>query len=177
VAVVPSSDPHAWLRPIFARLQASPAFGQSARAHQFAQLCDALSAEHPSEAEEMRHWSNATQNALLAHLASAVEEPPVLEQPPSIQFQQPPSMAQPPSIDEPPPIQDTSPQELSHVWRATKNHVEMHCVLQFLLTGTDVWLFEGDSVQRTQSCRDAVEAIALAEQWRKEMMGRGWKSE
>jgi hypothetical protein len=151
VAVVPSSDPHAWLRPIFARLQANPAFGQSARANQFAQLCDGLSADHPNEAEEMRHWSNATQNALLAHLASPVEELPLIE--------------------------DTSPQELSRVWRATKDRLEMHCVLQFLLTGTDLWLFEGDSVQRTQPCRDAAEAIALAEQWRQEMIGRGWNPE
>jgi hypothetical protein len=173
VAVVPPSDPHAWLRPIFARLQANPTFSQIARAHQFAQLCDVLSADHPSEAEEMRHWSNATQNALLAHLASPAEELPSIEvqQPPPVQI--PP----PPRFEEPPLTEDTSPQELSHVWSATKDQLEMHCVLQFLLTGTDVWLFEGDSVQRTQPCRDAVEAMALAEQWRKEMTSRGWKSE
>ena len=171
MAVVPSSDPHAWLRPFFARLQANPAFRESARAHQFAQLCDALSVDHPSQAEVMRHWSNAAQNALLAHLASPVEERPSIEQPPPIQIQPPPS------YEEPLPIDDTSTQELSHVWSATKDHLEMHCLLQFLLTGTDVWLFEGDSVQRTQPCRDAAEAMALAEQWRKEMTGRGWKSE
>jgi hypothetical protein len=160
-------------------LQANPAFSQSARAHQFAQLCNALSAEHPSEAEEMRHWSNATQNALLAHLASPVDEPP------AIQIQQPHYAAPPPPVEvqqpvyveNPAALEDTSPQELSHVWRATKDHLEMHCVLQFLLTGTDVWLFEGDSVQRTQSCRDASEAIALADEWRNEMISRGWKSE
>lgn len=148
---------------MFARLQANSAFGQVARAHQFAQLCDALAVDHPGEAEEMRHWSNATQNALLAHLASPVNELPSIEQPPS--------------IEKPLSIEDASTQELSPVWRATKDRVEMHCLLQFLLTGTDVWLFEGDSVQRTQPCRDAAEAIALAEQWRKEMIGRGWKSE
>ena len=171
MAVVHSSDPHAWLRPFFARLQANKAFRESARAHQFAQLCDALAVGHPGEAEEMRHWSNATQNALLADLASPVEERPSIQPLPPIQVQ--PS----PLAEDPLPIQDRAAQELSHVWRATKDQLEMHCVLQFLLTGTDVWLFEGDSVQRTQQCRDAAEGISLAEQWRKEMIGHGWKSE
>ena len=125
----------------------------------------------------MRHWSNATQNALLAHLASPVEERPFIEQPPPVQIQEPPFVEEPLFVAEPLSIEDASTQELSHVWRATKDRLEMTCLLQFLLTGTDVWLFEGDRVQRTQPCHDAAEAIALAEQWRKEMVGRGWKSD
>jgi hypothetical protein len=169
VSAVPSSDPHAWLRPFFAGLQKNPAFNQSARAHQFAQLCNALSVDHPVEAEEMRHWSNAAQNALLAQLATAPGEPPVVEKPSFIETA--------PVIEQAPPSADLSAKELSYVWRATKDLVEMHCVLQFLPGGTDVWLFEGDNVQRTKPCRDAGDAMTLAEQWRKEMIAAGWKAE
>jgi hypothetical protein len=71
-----TSDPHAWLRPFYARLQAHPTFSDSAPAYQFAQLCDAVAVEHPREAEEMRHWSNASQTGLLVHLASSIQPTP-----------------------------------------------------------------------------------------------------
>ena len=71
-----SSDPHAWLRPFFARLQARPKFLDLAPAYQFKQLCDVLSVDHPNEAAQMRRWPNATQNAILAQLASSLEHTP-----------------------------------------------------------------------------------------------------
>jgi hypothetical protein len=71
-----SSDPHAWLRPFFTRLQARPKFGDLAPAYRFKQLCDAVSVDHPNEAAQMRAWPNATQNAILAHLATSHEHTP-----------------------------------------------------------------------------------------------------
>jgi hypothetical protein len=52
-----SSDPHAWLRPIFARLQTHPAFRQFAPSHQFEQLLRAVEREHPAKAASMREWT------------------------------------------------------------------------------------------------------------------------
>lgn len=70
------SDPHAWLRPIYARLRTHSAFDQFAPAHQFAQLCDAVSVDHPSQAAQMREWSVGAQEALLRHLATSIEQTP-----------------------------------------------------------------------------------------------------
>jgi hypothetical protein len=69
-----TSDPHAWLRPIYARLQAHPAFRQFAPSHQFDQLVQAVKREHPSKAAQMREWSVGAQHALLQHLASMVDQ-------------------------------------------------------------------------------------------------------
>src|SRR5688500_2467328 len=65
-----SSDPHAWLRPLFARLQSHPAFRHFAPAIQFEQLAQAVEQEHPAKAATMREWSPAAQLGLLLHLAS-----------------------------------------------------------------------------------------------------------
>jgi hypothetical protein len=70
MATTLSSDPHAWLRPFFARLQAHPAFRQFAPSHQFDQLVQAVEREHPFKAATMREWSVAAQHALPDHLAS-----------------------------------------------------------------------------------------------------------
>jgi hypothetical protein len=74
VCVLVTSDPHAWLRPFFARLQAHPAFRQFAPSHQFNQLVQAVERDHPSRAASMREWSVAAQHALLGHLAMMVEQ-------------------------------------------------------------------------------------------------------
>jgi hypothetical protein len=71
---MPSSNPHAWLRPIFAQLQAHPAFRHFAPTQQFEQLALALERDHPAKAATMREWSPAAQNGLLLHLASSVEQ-------------------------------------------------------------------------------------------------------
>jgi hypothetical protein len=69
-----TSDPHAWLRPFFARLLAHPAFRQFAPSHQFEQLVQAVEREYPSKAATMREWSVGGQHALLSHLASMVDQ-------------------------------------------------------------------------------------------------------
>ena len=74
-----SSDPYAWLKPIFLRLRAHPAFSQFAPSHQFDQLVQAVERENASEAAQMREWSVAVQHALLNHLASAVKQEAIPE--------------------------------------------------------------------------------------------------
>jgi hypothetical protein len=69
-----SSDPHAWLRDLFARLDERPGFRLLAPSHQFEQLAQAVAVEHPAKAAAMREWSVAAQHNLLIHLASMVEQ-------------------------------------------------------------------------------------------------------
>jgi hypothetical protein len=69
-----TSDPHAWLRPFYTLLQRHPAFRHFAPAHQFDQLVQAISAEYPAQAAEMRQWTAAGQHMLLLHLASMLEQ-------------------------------------------------------------------------------------------------------
>jgi hypothetical protein len=64
VSVV-TSDPHAWLRPIYACLRADATFACLAPAHQFASLCQAAAEELPAKAALMREWNCTTQIALL----------------------------------------------------------------------------------------------------------------
>jgi hypothetical protein len=71
-----SSDPHAWLRPPYAKLASDPAFARLAPAHQFRALCEAAAKLSPSKALQMREWNSATQISLLHWLASIVEEQP-----------------------------------------------------------------------------------------------------
>ena len=71
-----TSDPHLWLLPFYARLQTQPGFMQLASSHQFNQLVDAVTSDHPLEAMDMRSWSAGAQDALLRHLASSMEQPP-----------------------------------------------------------------------------------------------------
>src|SRR5437879_5721244 len=54
MATALSSDPHAWLRPIYARLQAHPVFRQFAPSHQFEQLVQAVEGQQPSKAAHAR---------------------------------------------------------------------------------------------------------------------------
>jgi hypothetical protein len=74
-----TSDPHACLRPIFARLQTQAGFAHLSPSHQFLQLLDALVPDHPVEAMEMRGWSPGAQDALVQHLASMnLQTPPAV---------------------------------------------------------------------------------------------------
>jgi hypothetical protein len=65
-----SSDPHAWLRPIYAELRRDPAFALLAPAHQFNTLCKAAEETSASKVALMREYNVTTQAALLDHLAS-----------------------------------------------------------------------------------------------------------
>ena len=71
-----SVDPYAWLKPIFARLAADPAFGRLAPAHQYAELCRAAAEHSAPKAASMREWDAEAQRALLKHLADSVDELP-----------------------------------------------------------------------------------------------------
>jgi hypothetical protein len=64
-----TSDPHAWLRPFYAKLQGDQAFHHLSPSHQFAALCTAIAVDHPNEAADMGAWSDGAQRALLLHLA------------------------------------------------------------------------------------------------------------
>jgi hypothetical protein len=68
------SEPYVWLRPFFKQLQQHPPFRHFASAHQFEQLLQAIAAEHPTEAAQMRQWTATAQHMLLLHLASMVEQ-------------------------------------------------------------------------------------------------------
>jgi hypothetical protein len=138
-----TSDPHAWLRPFFARLQTHPAFRHFAPAHQFAQLVEAVAVDHPAQAAQMREWSPGAQHALLLHLASSISQTP--------------------------------PHVTSELWTVTKGARTLRCVAQYLSSGIDVRLLEGDGFRRTQLCRDAPEADTLAKQWRAALIEQGWQ--
>lgn len=75
-----TSDPHAWLRPYYARLRERSAFAQFSPQHQFEQLVEAVAREYPSKAARMREWTPAAQHALLNHLASMVDQGQSAEQ-------------------------------------------------------------------------------------------------
>src|SRR5438105_15007105 len=53
-AMLVTSDPYAWLRPIYARLQAHPPFRQFAPSHQFEQLVQEVEQKHPLKAATVR---------------------------------------------------------------------------------------------------------------------------
>jgi hypothetical protein len=60
-----TSDPNAWLYPLYARLRADAGFALLAPAHQFVALCEAATELSPSKATQMREWNSVTQTALL----------------------------------------------------------------------------------------------------------------
>jgi hypothetical protein len=60
-----TSDPHAWLRPFFARLSTHAAFRQFSWPIQFGQLVQAVAVDHPQPAAQMREWSTGGKRGLL----------------------------------------------------------------------------------------------------------------
>jgi hypothetical protein len=71
-----TSDPHAWLYPLFARLASDRTFCLLSPSHQFGILRAAVAIEHPSKAATMDEWSSAARDGLLLHLTNAVRETP-----------------------------------------------------------------------------------------------------
>ncbi len=69
-----SSDPHSWLRPLFARLRSNHKFAELAPSHQFNALVVAAEEESPSKAGQLREWNSTTQIALLNWLNDVVIE-------------------------------------------------------------------------------------------------------
>jgi hypothetical protein len=71
-----SSDPHAWLYPIYDRLLADARFGLLSPVHQFDALATAVEKESPTKGAAMREWSAAAQLAMLKWLNDVVHEQP-----------------------------------------------------------------------------------------------------
>ena len=140
-----TSDPHAWLRSFYARLQSDPLFQRLVPSHRFAILMEAVEVDHPSQAAKMREWSSAAQNALVGHLAVSLADPP-------------------------------KHAAVSELWQATKGARVLRCVAQYLPSGIDLRLLEGEGFRRTQLCRDAPEVEALSARWRSALRDRDWQS-
>ena len=71
-----SSDPHAWLRPLYARLRRDVRFGLLSPSHQFEMLAKAVEEEAPAKAVAMRAWSLDAQLAMLKWLTDVTDEHP-----------------------------------------------------------------------------------------------------
>jgi hypothetical protein len=71
-----SSDPHHWLRPIYAKLRADAKFCLLAPAHQWDALVNAAAEESPTKAEQMRECSPAAQVGLLGWLSDTLRQNP-----------------------------------------------------------------------------------------------------
>jgi hypothetical protein len=69
-----SSDPHAWLYPIYARLEVDTKFGLFSPAHQFDALASSVEMESPTKGAAMREWSPDAQMAMLKWLSDVVQE-------------------------------------------------------------------------------------------------------
>lgn len=69
-----SSDPHAWLYPIYAGLRADTRFGLRSLAHQFEALASVVEKESPTKGASMREWSPDAQLAMLKWLTDMIYE-------------------------------------------------------------------------------------------------------
>lgn len=70
-----SSDPNAWMRPYWADLhRQSPFFPNLAPELQTIALAEAVEADHPTKASEIREWNPATRRAMLAGLDQGLRE-------------------------------------------------------------------------------------------------------
>ena len=61
-------------------------------------------------------------------------------------------------------------------WTVRKGDRVLRCVAVYLPLGIDVRLLETDGFRRTQLCRDAPEAHALAETWKVALLAGGWSA-
>jgi hypothetical protein len=61
------------------------------------------------------------------------------------------------------------------LWRVHKRDRELVCMAVYLASGIDIWLLEGTDFRRTQLCRDAPAATALANQWKAKLLEVGWE--
>src|SRR5687767_6216823 len=71
MSFVVSSDPHAFLRPIYRRLAADGSFHLLAEQLQFDRLIEAAAAVSERHATVMREYNVPTRSAVLRHLAKA----------------------------------------------------------------------------------------------------------
>lgn len=78
--ILVSSDPHAFLRPIYRRLAADRSFHLLAEQLQFDRLIEAATEVSERHAAVMREYNVATRSAILRHLAKAESLRPGAEQ-------------------------------------------------------------------------------------------------
>jgi len=71
-----TSDPHAWLRAFYVRLQCHPRFTGLTPLEQFEELCDAVGLEYPTEAAKLAEWLPGPRQRLMTHLAESVAADP-----------------------------------------------------------------------------------------------------
>ena len=69
----------------------------------------------------------------------------------------------------------TPPKVTSELWRVTKDRRQLRCVAQYLASGIDLRLLEGDGFRRTQLCKNAADAESLSQQWRQALLEKGWE--
>jgi hypothetical protein len=69
-----TSDPHAWLCQIYARLRADTKFGLLAPVHQFEALAAEADKESPTKGATMREWTVDAQIAMLKWLSDVTHE-------------------------------------------------------------------------------------------------------
>ena len=77
-----SSDPHAWLRPYYARIAEQAGFTDLAVTHQFARLVEAVAEDLPKPAGLPRECNDATHRATLGHLLKMQQQQPLTRQEP-----------------------------------------------------------------------------------------------
>jgi hypothetical protein len=75
-----SSDPGAWMRPYYAEIAQRPGFSQLAPAHRFTALLEAIGADHPARAAELRDANATTQAAVLGWLHDVTTQKPVTKE-------------------------------------------------------------------------------------------------
>ncbi len=71
-----SSDPHAWLRPIYRQLAADRSFALISVETQFSMLVEAAAAQSEHRAALLREFNHTTRVALLGHLAKLEQQRP-----------------------------------------------------------------------------------------------------
>jgi hypothetical protein len=75
-----SSDPHAWLRPLFVALKADPACKTLAVPLRFEALCELVAVEQPQRAASMREWSPDAKAGILGWLESVTKQKPTFNE-------------------------------------------------------------------------------------------------
>jgi hypothetical protein len=63
---------------------------------------------------------------------------------------------------------------VTELWRVSKGNRELGCVAQYLASGIDLRLLEGDGFRRTQLCRDAPAVQVLSDERRSALLARDW---
>jgi hypothetical protein len=70
--------------------------------------------------------------------------------------------------------EQTPPAVTSQLWRLGKDTRELRCIVQYLASGMDVRVYEGDGVRRSQLCHDATAVSELSTKWKRELEEGGW---